>query len=256
MKRHVVLSLITAGFALLTVAGANAWSVATNVPGTAITSVPFTISTSGNYYLSTNLRLLTPGIPAITITASEVILDLNGRSLKGIQPQERQVGILVTGANDVIVQEGNIDNFAFGIMWIPGSRGLNAKNLVENVRFNNNQVGVFSESASSNWVKQCVIDGGDIGVWLNDDNGDRVSHSIFEEQQRSQSENMGVPIVSMSSRGNLFDENEIVRATSFGGSLFGIIGSDGDKQRFNTYIGYPALFPFIGVFDVGAVSEN
>jgi Right handed beta helix region len=256
MKRNVLLSLITAGLSLLTLAGANAWSVATNVPATAITSVPFTISKSGNYYLATNLTLPIPGSPAIIITASEVILDLNGRTLSGLQPQEAQIGILVDNANDVIVQEGNIDNFGEGIMWFPGSSGLNAKNLVENVRFNNNQIAVFDESGTSNWVKQCVIDGGDVGVFLNDANGDRVSHSIFEEQQASQSEHLGIPIFSASSRGNLFDENEIVHSTTPGGNFFGLVGSNGDKQRFNTYIGYRILFPFVGVFDVGALSEN
>lgn len=256
MKRNLVSSLITAVLGLLTVTGANAWSVATNVPATAIGTVPFTITTSGNYYLAANLTSSLPGAPAITILASEVILDLNGRTLKGLQPQEGQTGILVVNANDVIIQEGNIDNFANGILLIPGSSGRNAKNLVENVRFNNNQVAVLSESGQSNWVKQCVIDGGDVGVFLNDDNGDRVSHCIFEEQQKSQSENLGLPIFSVSSRGNLFDENEIVHATTAGGNAFGIVGSNGDKQRFNTFIGYAVLFPFVGVFDVGALSEN
>ena len=76
------------------------------------------------------------------------------------------MGILVLGAQDVIVQQGDIDNFAYGVFWLPGSAGLNAKNRVEDVNFNNNEIGVMSESGTSNWVKQCVIDGGDVGVFI------------------------------------------------------------------------------------------
>jgi hypothetical protein len=256
MKQHVVLSLIATGLSLLTVAGANAWSVATNVPATAITAVPFVISTSGNYYLATNLSDTAPGAIAIVITANEVTLDLNGRTLAGAGPGAFQVGILVLGAQDVVIQQGDIESFEAGVEWLPGNGGVNAKNRVEDVNFDNNEIGVMSESGTSNWVKQCVIDGGDVGVFLMDDIGARVSHCIFEEQQKSQSVNLGLPIFSEFSRGNLFDENEIVHSTTPGGNALGIIGSNGDKQRFNTYIGYAVLFPFVGVFDVTALSEN
>jgi hypothetical protein len=252
-------SLLAAGLTLLSAASANAWSVATNVPATAIPggafATPFVISTSGNYYLAANRIDVTPGLPAIIVTASEVTIDLNGRTLRGIQPQEFQIGILVSGANDVIVQQGDIDNFEFGIFWGPGSAGKNAKNRVEDVNFNNNEIGVMSESGTSNWVKQCVIDGGDVGVFLNDDIGSRVSHSIFEEQQKSQSVNVGAAIVSVFGKGNLFDENLIAKATSPNPGRWGILGS-GDKLRFDTFVNYPITFPFVGVIDLGSVSAN
>ena len=258
MKKHIALSLITAGFGLLTLAGANAWSVATNVPATAITSVPFVITVSGNYYLPTNLTDGVPGTPAIVIEASQVTLDLNGRTLSGAGPSAVQTGVEVLGQVDVIVQQGDIDNFHIGVFWVPSAATplKNAKNLVENVRFNNNVIGVYSESGTSNWVKQCVIDGGDVGVLLNDDIGSRVSHSIFEEQQKTQAVGMGTAIVTMPSRGTLADENLIAKATSPGAGTFGLIGSSVDKLRFDTFVNYPIMFPFVGAMDVGAVSEN
>lgn len=258
MKKHVMFSLLAAGLTLLSAASANAWSVATNVPATTIPGgavvTPFVISTSGNYYLAANRTFVGAG-PAIVITASEVTLDLNGRTLSGSGPNSFQQGVLVLGAVDVIVQQGDIDNFEQGILWLPGARGKNAKNRVEDVNFNNNEIGVFSESGTSNWVKQCVIDGGDVGVLLVDDIGSRVSHSIFEEQQKSQSVNLGTAIVSISSKGNLFDENLIAKATSDNPGRFGIIGS-GDKLRFDTFVNYPITFPFVGVIDLGSVSAN
>ena len=260
MKKQVMFSLLAAGLTLLSAASANAWSVATGVGATAIPggafASPFIISTPGNYFLVANRTDTTPGLPAIIIVASEVTLDLNGRTLSGIQPQDFQIGILVSGANDVIVQQGDIDNFEFGIFWGPGSAGKNAKNRVEDVNFNNNEIGVMSESGTSNWVKQCVIDGGDVGVLLNDDIGSRVSHSIFEEQQASQSVGVGTAILTTASRGNLFDENLIARATTSNANVFGIIGSAADKLRFDSFVNYPILFPFFGPKDLFAASEN
>jgi len=257
MKRNAILSLIAAGLSLLTVASANAWSVATNVPATAITAIPaggFPITVSGNYYLATNLTVT--GLAGIVVTASEVTIDLNGRTLSGAGPGAFQIGILVLGANDVIVQQGDIDKFAYGIAWMPGNGGLNAKNRVEDVNFNGNEIGVISVSGTSNWVKQCVIDGGDVGVFLRDDIGTRVSHSIFEEQQASQSVNVGTAIMTVFSKGNLFDENLIALSTSPGGNAFGIIASSADKVRFDTFVNYALAVPIFGAKDVLYFSEN
>ena len=104
MKRQIVLSLIAAGLSLLSIASANAWSVATNVPATAITSIPaggFAITTSGNYYLASNLTV--SGLAGIIVEASEVTIDLNGRTLAGTGPAGFQIGILVLGDRKSVV---------------------------------------------------------------------------------------------------------------------------------------------------------
>jgi hypothetical protein len=259
MKKYVMSSLLAAGLTLLSAASANAWSVATPVGATSIPGgtvvAPFVISVSGNYWLAANRTFVGAG-PAIVVTASEVTIDLNGRTLSGSGPGAFQEGIMVLGAADVIVQQGDIDNFAYGIFWLPGLAGKNAKNRVEDVNFNNNQVGVFSESGTSNWVKQCVIDGGDVGVLLNDDIGSRVSHCIFEEQQAGQSVNFGTAILTMFSRGNLFDENLIARATTPGASPWGIIGSSKDKVRFDSFVNYTIAVPILNAVDLFAASAN
>jgi hypothetical protein len=259
MKKYVMSSLLAAGLTLLSAASAFAWSVATNVPATAIPggtfATPVVITVSGNYYLAANRTFVGFG-PAIIVAVSEVTIDLNGRTLSGTGPNGFQQGIVVIGANDVIVQQGDIDKFEFGIIWAPGNAGKNAKNRVEDVNFNNNEVGVFSESGTSNWVKQCVIDGGDVGVYINDDIGSRVSHSIFEEQQASQSIGVGTGILTVASRGNLFDENLIARATSSGANVFGIVASRADKVRFDSFVNYPIAVPIFGAIDLFAASAN
>src|SRR5271167_2674911 len=114
MKRHVVLSLIAAGLALLPVAGAKAFETAQGVTATPITTLPFVISTSGNYYLPANLTTAVPAGAAITITASEVYLDLNGRTLSNSTPTNFAYGVLVFNQVDVTVQNGDIDGFYIG----------------------------------------------------------------------------------------------------------------------------------------------
>jgi Periplasmic copper-binding protein (NosD) len=261
MKKHVMFSLLAAGLTLLSAASANAWSVSTNVPATAAIpggagfTTPFIAGTPGGTYWLAADRQQAFG-NAIVVTADEVTIDLNGKTLAGAGPNAFQVGILVLGHNDVIVQQGNIDNFAFGIFWFQGPAGKNAKNRVEDVNFNNNETGVMSLSGTSNWVKQCVIDGGDVGVFLNDDIGSRVSHCIFEEQQASQSVGVGTGILTVASRGNLFDENLIARATTSGANVFGIIGSRADKVRFDSFVNYPIFVPIFGPVDLFAQSAN
>ena len=52
---------------------------------TAIESLPYTISTSGSYYLAKNLQFAATSGDAISITAPNVTLDLNGFTISGRQ---------------------------------------------------------------------------------------------------------------------------------------------------------------------------
>src|SRR6201987_3246786 len=109
MKRRVLSSLMATGLALVPFASANAFETAQGVTATPITSLPFTISTSGNYYLPANLTYTGPAGPAITITASQVVLDLNGRSLVAGVSTNFAYGVLVFNQVDVTIQNGDID---------------------------------------------------------------------------------------------------------------------------------------------------
>ena len=226
--------MFAAGLALAPVGITKAWEVATNVPATAITAVPFVISTSGNYYLAANLTF-TQGVgAAIVINADQVILDLNGKTLSSNAGTSFNVGIYVFNHKDVTIQEGDIDNFEFGVFFAPNSRDNNAKNTVDNVKFNGNGVGVYSQSGTSNWVKNSVIDGGDIGVFFQDDAGSRVSNCIFEDQTKTQQFGVGTAIVTVATRGTYFDNNLI----EAGAGAFGQILGAADKYRFETFVGF------------------
>ena len=79
--------------------------------------VPFSgiIDMPGNYVLQSDLRSPSNDRAAITITASDVTVDLNGLSLTGAGGK-LGVGIRIDGARGVRVSNGIISNSAFGVI--------------------------------------------------------------------------------------------------------------------------------------------
>lgn len=76
-------------------------------PRTPITSAPFTIGASGSYYLAKNLTVTTGD--AISITADDVTLDLNGFTISSAASPASGTGVLISGARrDVTIKNGNI----------------------------------------------------------------------------------------------------------------------------------------------------
>ena len=82
-------------------------------PGTPISSIPFTISAPGRYYLTRNLTgtIATSGV---TISASDVTLDLHGFTLTG--GVNAIDGVLVSGARtNIRIEHGTIRGWFNGI---------------------------------------------------------------------------------------------------------------------------------------------
>lgn len=89
------------------------------VPGTGVIDMP------GTYVLQGDRRSLANDRAAITITASDVTLDLNGFALAGAGGKIG-VGIRINGARGVRVSNGLISNSAFGVIV------MNSANVVLN----------------------------------------------------------------------------------------------------------------------------
>jgi hypothetical protein len=243
MKKHLLFPVLAAGLTLLSVAGAKAFETAQGVTATPITSLPFTITASGNYYLPADLTSANPAAAGITIAASQVVLDLNGRTLSSTVATGFNVGVFVFNQVDVTVQNGDIDGFYIGVYFAPNSSDNNAKNVADNIRFNNDTIGVLSISGQSNWVKNCIVDGGDIGIWfLADLGGSRASNNILEAQKQTERVGAGIALVSLSSGGVVFDNNVV----SKGGSTIGMLQSGTDKYRFDSFVGFPINSPHVG----------
>jgi hypothetical protein len=239
------------GLALLPFASANAFETAQGVTATPITTLPFTITTSGNYYLPANLAIALASGSAITIAASEVILDLNGRSLINVIGSNSANGVFVFNQVDVTIQNGDIDGFGVGVNFSPNSTDNNAKNTAYNLRLNNNIIGVASTSGTSNLVRLCIIDGGSIGIFFNQDLGSRAEDNILELQAPVELNTTGVALVSVGSRGVVFDDNVVAK----GGTKTGQMMSGTDKYRFESFVGFATLSPLTGGTNEGAGSK-
>ncbi len=92
--------------------GAPSATVGVLEPGTPISSLPFTISTPGYYYLTRNLDGII-GSNGITIESNNVTLDLKGFQLTG--PFEGgsadDDGVEVTGASGITIRNGTISSW-------------------------------------------------------------------------------------------------------------------------------------------------
>ena len=89
-------------------------------PRTPISSLPFTISAGGSYYLTRSLS----GSQGITITATRVTLDLNGFSLTGPGPWTDAKGIEALGPYDVVVRNGFVSGWYKGLELTGGDARL------------------------------------------------------------------------------------------------------------------------------------
>lgn len=118
-------------------------------PRTLIDSLPQTIAAPGSYYLARDLTGVS-GQPGITITASNVTIDLNGFTLRGVAGSFYGIGSLA-GANDLTVRNGGVTGW--------GGSGIdlaNANNgLIEGVVASGNRdIGI--RSGGNFVVSRCV----------------------------------------------------------------------------------------------------
>jgi hypothetical protein len=141
-----------------------------------ITSVPFTISKRGTYVLAGNLTLSGINQIAITVTASDVVVDLGGFTLAATASSGTNVGIEVSaGAQNVTIQNGSISIVSGICVHLLGS-----DETVQNLRLESSGAGVFAESTSNYcMIQNCFIMGGgsDCGVGINGGGGTVVKNN-------------------------------------------------------------------------------
>lgn len=208
---------------------------------TKITTLPYTITSPGNYYLAQKLKYSGggSGAVAITILASEVVLDLNGQTLEadGIEKASNVgIGVFVWDQEDVTIQNGDIDKFgAYGVLFSAGDKVKehNFKNQCENVRFNGDEVGVLTVSGSLVDVEDCFFEGGSIGIYdVASLGGDRFQKNSFEAQAGVEALNEGIGLVTAGGVGVLAEDNLFADAQTMGA----FFGDKDDRLRFNSFI--------------------
>ena len=150
-------------------------------PRTPISSVPYTISEPGSYYLTTNLT--TTADYGVIIRASGVTLDLMGFALSG---GGMNYGVFVDGATNrvveaVVVRNGAVKNFHIGIRaeYSLGGRFEQlaiSDNISDGVYFYGRH-----GQCNGNTFANCSISGnGTYGVYLNGESGQCAGNTMAD----------------------------------------------------------------------------
>jgi hypothetical protein len=110
-----------------------------------ITSVPVTLGTPGNYCLRNDLQM-PPGanVPAITITADNVTVDLNAHRITGPGLGVNQVGVSSIAHGGITVRNGALSNFIQAVVIV----GNTSTALVEDLEVNTTVTAISVDGVS------------------------------------------------------------------------------------------------------------
>jgi hypothetical protein len=120
--------------------------------GTKITSLPYTISTPGFYYLTGDL-VYSINNTGITINSDDVTLDLMGFRLSGGGISGANYAIFMNGRKNVEIRNGILSGWLEGI-WEPSTSGL--RHRVINMRVENMTDGIYL-NGRGHLVKGCSV---------------------------------------------------------------------------------------------------
>ncbi len=135
---------------------------------TVITTVPYTISSSGTYVLGKDL-LNTADAPAITINVANVVVDLNSYFVSG-GGGDFQTVILINNVSGVTIKNGTVANGLIGIYSPTNSTGTAMRDaLIDKVTVTHcTSAGVeFDSAVPGSVVSNCIFTSlGSFGLYL------------------------------------------------------------------------------------------
>ena len=116
-----------------------------------IDSLPATISTQGTWCLRSNLSTAMTSGAAITIAASNVVLDCNDFKVGGLAggPSTMATGVRAEGRNNITVRQCHVRGFYYGI----AIEGVGGGHLVENNRIDQTLSGGIYLSGDTSLVR-------------------------------------------------------------------------------------------------------
>jgi hypothetical protein len=132
---------------------------------TDIVELPYRISASGYYKLTRDVDFAGVEGYGITVSASDVVLDLNGFTIKSDLGTAAGIGT-TSDARNVTIENGAITGFTSG-------HGLDLNSpeiLVQNLRLIHNLSGIFAIGSNFDTIQDCFIVGrgamSDYGVFI------------------------------------------------------------------------------------------
>jgi len=207
-------------------------AAASSAAGTVITSLPYTISTPGYYYLSGDLTSSGSGI---ALAANDVTIDLMGFSIVGPGTGS---GINMSGYSNIEVRNGTVRGFFNGIYESVGT-GKNFR--IINVRTVGNLGDGMSLFGFSHLVKDCAASGNNgNGIYSNgygsmitgNTSYDNGSDGIYAGRGSTISGN--TCYTNRSSGIHAGEGTNVIGNTSYGNTLYGISAGIGSKISDNT----------------------
>ena len=114
--KRSLLVLVLLGLMMVAIHLRSAGAETTNC--TAITSLPYTITTQGIYCLTSDLSTgMTTG-NAIEIDTNNVVIDLNGHKLGGLAagPSTRAIGIIAFNRKNITIRNSTVRGCSSGIV--------------------------------------------------------------------------------------------------------------------------------------------
>lgn len=134
--------------------------------GTKINSLPYTIASSGYYYIARDLSCDATN-HGITITADNVTLDLMGFSLNGPGSENDYDGIYIDTLYNIEIRNGTIKNFGHNGIYTTMGGGLGRGHRIINVRVKDNQNTGIHIWADGCLVERCTaIGNGTSGIYV------------------------------------------------------------------------------------------
>ena len=196
---------------------------------TVINSLPYTISAKGLYVLGGDLSSAQISGNLITISASNVTLDLQGHYLSGPAGNNSQgtIGIYAKNENNITVQNGTVSNCATGIYLTgSGAAGVNVNHRVDNLRVTHcYSEGIMLNAAPAGRVSNCQVssipglspfDGATLSAGINvSGDGLTVINNVVSDVSSFQ---------STEAYGIFTDGSTIIRANQIAGCHTGIYG--------------------------------
>jgi hypothetical protein len=216
MNHHTLCACLHLRSGILALASMSSLFVAGSCAATAITSVPFTITASGTYTLTKNLTLSGTNQTAITVNASNVLIDLKGFTLGTNDTTFSNSGITVSAASAfVTIQNGSLNNFGAGVSLFGPEETVQNLSIVTGGPF---AVNVYN-SCTSTMIQNCFIAGSgqNIGIQLSG------CADVVVKNNHIVNENQGA-----TSQGN-----NMFIANYFGSCALGINMSSTDKYQLN-----------------------
>ena len=146
--------------------------------GTKISSLPYTIKSSGFYFVTGDLTLASGASPGITVNADNVTIDLMGFGLNGFGAAGTGAGIDITGRSNVEIRNGTVRNF--------GGGGIYSVTTSKNCRINNIRA-IFNPGpgiklvGDNHLVQNCTVsNNGGYGIWQSG-GGTMITGNVINE---------------------------------------------------------------------------